>query len=55
MKSSSVILNLGEGNDSASFTYCTIGTLTVAGGNGTDTLGLVGTSVSGAKTVTSVP
>lgn len=56
--SSNVSITFGSGADSASLTYCTIGTLTVNGGanpaGSPDTLVLAGTTVT-AKIVTNVP
>lgn len=55
VKASNVTLNLGEGNDSVSLTYCNITTkLTVNGGNGTDVVKPVGTTIA-ATAYTSVP
>ncbi len=55
VKASNVTLAMGEGNDSVSLTYCNITTkLTVNGGNGTDVVKPVGTTIA-ATAYTSVP
>ncbi|MBS0205923.1 MAG: hypothetical protein JSS49_23730 [Planctomycetes bacterium] len=55
LKCTNATINLGDGNDAATLTYCTVlSNLTVNGGAGTDTLKLVGTYTK-SKTVTSVP
>lgn len=55
VKASNVTLNLGEGNDTVNLTYCNITTkLTVNGGNGTDLVKPVGSTIA-ATAYTSVP
>jgi len=55
VKSSKTTLNMGDGNDSVTLTYCNITSLlTVNGGNGTDTVKLVG-STAAATSYVSVP
>lgn len=52
---STVAVSLGDGNDSASFLYNSIGTsLTVDGGTGTDTVTSTGNSIA-KQTITNVP
>lgn len=55
VKASNVTLNLGDGDDVVNLTYCNITTkLTVNGGNGTDVVRPVGTTIA-ATAYTSVP
>ena len=55
VKSSTSTFNMGDGNDNVSLTYCNISSmLTVNGGNGVDSVTVVGSTIAG-KTYTSVP